>query len=244
MAFIQSRMGSQRFPGKSLKELCGAPLLFHVIERVKRVGNIDEIVVATSRKDEDEPINEFCKRIGIPCFRGARDNVLSRFFGAAVEFGPDVVLRVCGDNPLVSTEIMEGIIEVFDHEDCDFVSGVNLPIGCSSEGFTFSVLEHIHENATKDYYKEHIVTYVAENKDEFIIKHLQPPEYLRRPELRLTVDTKEDFELISEIYGKLYEEGSIVSLKAVIQFLDDNPETLKLNRMVTQRNPFKKQSNN
>ncbi|MBU1626722.1 NTP transferase domain-containing protein, partial [bacterium] len=126
IAFIQSRMGSTRLPGKSMMEICGEPLLFHVIERVRSVDGFDEIVVATSIEDEDKPILEFCEGIGIPCFRGSKEDVLQRFFEAAKEYEPDIILRVCGDNPLISTEIMEEVIMVLEKEEYDFVTGKDL----------------------------------------------------------------------------------------------------------------------
>jgi spore coat polysaccharide biosynthesis protein SpsF len=238
MVFIQSRMGSERLPGKSMMKICGKPMLQHIIERVNSVINLQSIAVLTSSEIEDDVIFEFCKRIGIKCFRGSKDNVLDRFYKAALEYNPYTMIRICGDNPLISPDIIKAIDMELRKNEHDFITGSSLPIGCSAEGFTFNTLEFIYNHAHRDHHREHIVTFIEEHKTEFKIKVLKSMLPLNQKNLRFTVDTKEDFLFISEIYDKLYKNGSIISIEDTLILMRINPNLADINKSVKQRNPF------
>lgn len=90
----QARMTSTRLPGKVLKEVMGKPLLEYQIERLKRTKEADEIVIATTINIEDEPIVELCKEHDIPFYRGSEEDVLSRYYEAAVLRGAEIIVRV------------------------------------------------------------------------------------------------------------------------------------------------------
>jgi len=231
-------MGSSRLYGKSLMEICGKPLLYHVIARVSKAKGIDGVVVLTSLEREDDAIENFCVKNKTDCFRGSRDNVLKRFYDAALEFTPDIILRICGDNPLISIEIIEEVSKKFDDGIYDFVCGEKVPVGCSSEGFTFNALNNVYKNAKKNYHREHIVTYVMENREKFNIAHVEPAAFQGHAELRMTVDTREDLEFVRSIYERLYAENSVISLLDVFSLVDENPDLTRINSMVKQKNPY------
>ena len=74
---VQARMTSTRLPGKILKKVLGKSLLEYQIERLRRVKLADEIVIATTINETDEPIVQLCNNLSTPYFRGSEEDVLS-----------------------------------------------------------------------------------------------------------------------------------------------------------------------
>lgn len=120
----QARMTSTRLPGKVMKEVRGKPLLEYQIERLLRVRLADELVIATTTNDTDQPIVELCKRLGVAYYRGSEEDVLSRYYEAATQFGADVVVRVTSDCPLIDPGVMDEVIGLYINnlDKYDYVS--------------------------------------------------------------------------------------------------------------------------
>ncbi len=155
---IQARLGSTRFPGKVLKILGDKTVLDHVCERLSRCKNIDKIIIATTNKESDDKILDFCKERNICCFRGDENNVLERYYLAAKEFELDTIVRVTSDCPLIDPEIVDDVITKFfengleyygmeysDNRDNGCQGG--FPDGTNPEIFSFKVLEEAYNNA-------------------------------------------------------------------------------------------------
>lgn len=155
-AILQARMGSLRLPGKVLKEICGQPILWHIIERVKQAKKIDEIIVATTEEKEDDPIEDYVKSMGIRCFRGSAENVLDRFFHAAVFYHAEIIVRLTADNPLVDPQILDQLIYYFDGCGFSYASTSGYPLGLGAEVFSFGALDEAYVKANKAYEKEHV----------------------------------------------------------------------------------------
>ncbi|HHQ47945.1 MAG TPA: acylneuraminate cytidylyltransferase, partial [Acidobacteria bacterium] len=113
VAVLQARMGSTRLPGKVLMDLAGRPVLGWAVERLRRAGTLDELVVATSDRDGDDPIVVFCERMDVPCYRGSEDDVLDRYYRAARRYHADVVVRVTGDDPLIDPGVVDQVVRAF-----------------------------------------------------------------------------------------------------------------------------------
>ncbi|MFC1675846.1 cytidylyltransferase domain-containing protein [Planctomycetota bacterium] len=202
---LQARMGSQRLPEKILKELQGIPLLCYGIRRLKKIGREIPLIVATSTLPQDDRVEDLANSERVLCFRGSEDDVLERFYGAAIKFEVELIIRATGDNPLVDTEEAERVGEEINSGRWDYVSGFeqvngqSLPIGAGVEAFTFSTLELIRQKGLKQEYREHINDYVFDNPGQFRVKKLPCLSRNNCPDLRLTVDTIEDFEFIERI---------------------------------------------
>ena len=104
VAIVQARMGSARFPGKILANLGGYPLLEWVLRRVSRASLLDETVLATSTKPQDDALAAVAKTIGIRTFRGDESDVLGRFVMTANMSDAEQVVRICADNPFVDPD--------------------------------------------------------------------------------------------------------------------------------------------
>ena len=113
VAIVQARMGSTRLPGKVMKDLLGKPVLIRDINRIRRAKCIDEIVIATTIKPEDDAIVALCEEEGWQCFRGSENDLLDRYYRAAQAFNGDVVVRITSDCPMIDPEVIDKVIGEF-----------------------------------------------------------------------------------------------------------------------------------
>ncbi len=121
---IQARMASTRLPGKVLLPAPDdRPLLAVLLERVKQAKGIEEIVVATTTRPEDDAIGEVARQADVSVFRGYEADVLRRFVRVCDEWKADACVRLTGDNPLVDPDVITHCVRVFDEwgrKDSDF----------------------------------------------------------------------------------------------------------------------------
>jgi spore coat polysaccharide biosynthesis protein SpsF len=238
VCIIQARFGSSRLPGKVLKEICGKTVLEHDINRVKLVSNIDEIVIATTTKKQDDAIVEEVKRLKVKCFRGSEDDVLSRYYYAAKENKADIVIRVTSDCPCLDHSILEEMISIFVGKvqivDCmNNTINRTYPRGYDVEIFTFKALENAFLNAKKDYEREHVTPYLYDPNNRFeILSYTNSEDYSK---YRVTLDTEEDFRVIEAIYKALFSKKGYFLLKDAVEFLINNPQIVKINENIEQK---------
>ncbi|WP_446897236.1 cytidylyltransferase domain-containing protein [Clostridium sp. LBM24168] len=240
VCIVQARTGSTRLPGKVLKKICGKTVLEHVIGRLKRVRNIDKIVIATTTKKQDDIIVEIAEKSLVCYFRGSEQDVLSRYYYAAKQYDADIVIRVTSDCPLIDPEVIDNMIEKFKNlnkkENIDYLSNKikpTYPRGLDVEIFTFDALEKCFREANKDYEREHVTPYIYLNPDKFKFKNYENKEDYST--FRWTLDTKEDLELIEIIYNNLYKENSLFYFEDILKFVLSNPEISKINKNVMQK---------
>jgi spore coat polysaccharide biosynthesis protein SpsF (cytidylyltransferase family) len=154
-------MGSTRLPGKVMANICGKPVLVHIIDRLKGCKLLDDIVIATTVNNIDDiifnAVKNYDKSIGL--FRGSEENVLERYYLAAKKFNVGVVVRVTSDDPLIDPTVVDDLINEFLMNSCDYVSNSlnrTFPLGLDAEVFSFDALERAHQNASQDYEREHV----------------------------------------------------------------------------------------
>lgn len=237
VAIIQARMGSTRLPGKVLKKILGKSLLEYQIERVKRSKLIDEIVVATTTKKDDDAIVSLCTNLNISTYRGSEDDVLSRYYEAAIKYEADVVVRLTSDCPLIDPEIVDQVIQLYlDKQPIDYVSNTFLrsyPRGLDTEVFSFAVLKRAYNEAKLQRDREHVTPYIYTNRHLFALTYLESErDYSHH---RWTVDTQEDFELIRLIIEATYPNNPTFTMHDIIQLLNDNPQWMKINAHIEQK---------
>jgi spore coat polysaccharide biosynthesis protein SpsF len=249
LAIIQARLGSSRLPGKVLQPILGKPMLWHIVDRLSQTPSIEEIVVAVPSGPKDEPLRRFCKQEGIPLFEGSEHDVLDRYYQAAKLHGGDPILRITADCPLVDPLLIQELCELYQSGKYDHVGvatgagAENLrvgrfPDGLDGECFSFSALERAWTEATDPRDREHVTRYMWSNRQLFRcgdIKSKQP-----YPSLRLTVDTREDFLLVTKIYEALYSPAKPFLLDQVIDLLKQNPNLCEINRNLTEQSNYTK----
>lgn len=239
VAIIQARVGSTRLPGKVLKEICGKPMLWYVIERVKRAKLINEIVVATTTNAEDDEIVKIAEQCRVKTFRGSEDDVLDRYYRAAKEFKADVVVRITADCPLIDPEIVDKTVEFFLKGDFDYVSNTvrpTFPDGLDVEVFSFDALKKAWENATKLSEREHVTPYIRKHPEKFKIGSFEAEHDLSH--LRWTVDREEDLRFVREVYERIGKE--IFHMQDVLELLREHPELAEINRGIKRNEGYEK----
>ena len=238
VCIVQARVGSTRLPEKVLKKICGKTVLEHDIDRLQQIKNLNKIVIATTTLDEDNKIEELVTELGINCFRGSSEDVLSRYYFAAKEYKADVIVRVTSDCPLIDSDISDKIIKYYlDNLDkYDYVSNTierTYPRGLDTEVFSFEALEKSYNEAQKQYEREHVTPYIYQNTDKFrIAQYKNEDDYSN---YRWTLDTEEDYKLISIIYNHLYNEDKLFSFNDVLKFINENHHLIKINEHVQQK---------
>lgn len=241
VVIIQARMGSTRLPGKVMKPLAGRTVLSHVIERVKACPEVDEMVVATTTFPEDDVVVAEAVGCGVKVHRGSKNDVLSRYYGAAEEAKADVVIRVTSDCPLFDPLVLSRMISIFQSEyagadTIDYLSNSlkrTFPLGLDAEIFTFSALQRAHEGATKDYEREHVTPYIYQHPEIFRLKNFASDKDLSF--YRWTLDTAEDYELLSIIYDQLGQGKGIFATDEVLELFGKRPELIQINAHVHQK---------
>ena len=234
-SIIQARISSGRLPKKVLMKLNNKSILQHIVEFLKFSKFTDNIVIATTTLSEDDVIEEETKRLGIECFRGSSSDVLSRFYICGTLFKSDIVVRFTADDPLVDPLLVDEVIRICKSTGCDYVSNMlhrTFPYGYSSgEGIKFKVLKQLHENLSDPLDREHVTRYIIQNPNLYNIRNILAPVELARPHWRLTVDYKEDFDLMKEIFSRLYKPDSFIKYESLVELLDKNPRLLQINQM-------------
>ncbi|MEK4239918.1 glycosyltransferase family protein [Paenibacillus sp. FSL H7-0714] len=234
-AIIQARMGSTRLPGKVLKKLADHTVLGHVITRCQAIPSVNQVIVATTVQEDDIDICKEALKYGVPIYRGNEDNVLSRYYEAAKEADSDIIVRITSDCPLLDPEISETVIQYFLNHNYDYISsGLDgtFPRGLDTEVFTFKALEVAYKQATQEYEFEHVTPYLYQNKEQFNIHAFQ--NHTDQSKYRLTLDTEEDWKLISKIYDELYK-GEIFYINDILELFKRYPELACINAEVKQK---------
>lgn len=240
-AVIQARLGSTRLAGKTLMMLEGQTLLGHLVNRVRASKHIDGIVIATTVKERDDAIAEFAKGNGIDFSRGSEDDVLDRFYQAAVKYGLETIVRVTPDCPMLDPEVTDYVISQFVAGDYDYVSNVltpTYPDGLDTEVFSFHALKRAWNEAKLPSEREHVTAYIHKHPELFRLFNVK-----RQGEdlswMRWTVDTDKDLLFAREIFKRLGSKG-IFHMDDVLRLLRDEPEILEINQGITRNEGYRK----
>lgn len=232
----QARMTSTRLPGKVLKEVLGKSLLAYQIERLYRVNYSDQVIIATSSNDTDDPIEELCVRLGVTCFRGSEEDVLSRFYHAATETQADVVVRVTSDCPLIDPAVVDRVISSYTETVCDYASNTlvrSYPRGMDTEVFSYRCLAEAHREAKEYFEREHVTPFIYTRPDFYKILGVEANE--DNSKYRWTVDTSEDFELINKIIEFVYPLNNRFSMHDCLRAYAEHPCWMEINGHVEQK---------
>lgn len=236
VAVIQARMRSTRLPGKVLLPVAGRPLLSYLLERLRRCNHIQDIVVATSIESADDAIVTLCELESAAVERGPELDVLKRFAIAAEATNAEAVVRITADCPLIEPQLVDFAVQSFAAADCDYLSNMmppTWPYGMAVEVMTRRALDEADGEARDPSEREHVTPFLYWRPQRFRLKSIT-----RRPDLsahRWTVDTQEDFELVSLILKSLYPKNPNFTIDDVLDTLFRNPEWIDINRNVKQK---------
>jgi spore coat polysaccharide biosynthesis protein SpsF len=239
VAIIQARTGSTRLPGKVLMDIAGKPMLWHVIERVKRCKTIDQIVVATTEQDKDKAIIELARRCGVETFAGSEDDVLDRYYQTARKFNAGIVVRITSDCPLIDPIIVDKVVNYYKDniEKIDYVNTApSFPEGVDTEVFCFNALETAWKDAKKRYEREHVTMYMHGNPAIFRLATIENDKDMSA--IRFVVDRMEDLTAVREIFKYLYKSGEVFYTQDIINLLEEKPEIMEMNKNILRNEGF------
>lgn len=233
VAIIQARMGSARLPGKVLMDLAGQPVLWHIVSRLRRCQKLDEIAIATTTREVDQPVVSFAGKDGIRAFRGPEDNVLSRILQAAEALSADIILRVCGDSPLIDPVAIDRLIEALIESGADYCIG-DPETPTVHEGFspfTVQALRKLSAIAGDDpLAREHVTAYFKQHPELFHTVTIPFSADYRLDESRLSIDHADDLRLLNEIYSRLHVPAGEADVRDVVNLLRSEPDLLQINK--------------
>lgn len=238
VTIVQARMGASRLPGKPLLEVMNRPLLSYLIERLKRAKTVSSILIATTEKPQDEPIYALAKKEGVEAVRGSEEDVLSRYLLAAGKKPCDVIVRITADCPLIDPAIIDKAVSLFLKDSAlDYLSNAQkrtFPRGMDVEVFSKKALKKAESMATSPSDREHVTPAIWKNPDLFKLGSFHYREDVSN--LRLTVDTKEDFQLIQALLEGLYPLKKEFSLEDILEYLKKHQDLILLNQHIKQKN--------
>ena len=237
---IQARLGATRLPNKIiLPYYKGLSIIELLIDKLKTNYSDIPFVVATTESRNDDRLVDMLQKKLMKVYRGSENDVLERFIGAAKVYKFDNIIRVCADNPFFDFEGTISLLNKHFESLSDYtgyavqgeIPSIKSHLGLWGEVVTLKALEKANSLTKEKLYHEHVTNYIYENNNEFHVNLIKAPEILfERKDIRLTVDTKEDFEMSKEIYERLVSNIKYQDSKPedIVRFLDRNKKYLEI----------------
>ncbi|PKL42491.1 MAG: hypothetical protein CVV41_13140 [Candidatus Riflebacteria bacterium HGW-Riflebacteria-1] len=227
---IQARMGSSRLPGKTMLDLGGRPVIYHVVSRCRAALAVDRVVVAIPDLPIDDRLEQWCKDNDVYCVRGSAEDVLSRYVKALDAFPCTTLVRITADCPLVDPGMLDSLLSLHEALGNDYTSNVsppNFPKGLDIEVVDADVLRRVGSIAEQKSHREHVTLYVREKTGEFKMSGMSYG--LNMPAVRLTLDNNDDYLALQKIFALLASERPLCSMYEVLRLLQQHPEILAIN---------------
>ena len=232
---IQARMGSARLPGKSMMDLAGAPLVGRILERVKRCTRLDDIVLAVPDDEENRVLVDLGESYGVKVFAGSEDDLVERYYQAALWSKADVIGRLPADNATPEPAEIDRIVDFHlalgrpgFSSNLAAIGDSEYPDGIGAEMFDFSLLEEARTRHTDPRQREHVhlnffdyATNQAVDADWCPVNTIKCPEGFRRPDVVLDVNTLEQYEFMRELYEYLYPRNPQFDITDTIRWYDE-----------------------
>ncbi|MCK4788063.1 MAG: glycosyltransferase family protein [Desulfobacteraceae bacterium] len=244
-AVVQARVSSTRLPGKVMKELpygSGITVLAQVIRRLRRCQKLNDIIVATTTGEEDDVLVNIAQKEGGKYFRGSGEDVLSRYYFASKQNSLETIVRITSDCPCIDPEVVDLVIEKHITAKADFTSNAlvrTFPHGLDTEVLNFDTLEKAHLQAKQGFEREHVCPYIYKsNPQMFKISTVEAPQRLRAPDIRITLDTEQDYALLCAVFDYLYPGNEFFCTEDIIKLFNDKLWLKSINKKVIQKKMF------
>ena len=228
-AVVACRVESDRLFGKPLQLIDNFPILHLLIKQLQTSKLIGDIVLAVSNKPGNEAFLEFARKNQIKAITGDDEDVLKRLIDGANYVNADIIFRVTSENPYLYWEGIDEVIQKHIDGNYDFTYVEEIPIGSGFEIINLDAFKKSHELGRKKHRSELCSLYIHENQKSFKIQSIKPPKELRKPKIRLTVDTPEDLMVACIIHNYLGKKDNPIRLSKILKLLDNNPEITKIN---------------
>ena len=228
-AVIACRVESGRLFGKPIQNLSNFTILDFLIYQIKTSNKISEVVHAVSENQGNQIFIDYAKKNNLKFVIGDDRDVLQRLIKGAELVDANIVFRVTSENPFIYWEGIDTLIKKHIKENSEFSFIDNLPIGSGYEIINLESLKKSHKFGNKRHRSELCSLYIYEHQKDFKILRSQPSRELKKPHLRLTVDTPEDLLVARKIYENLGSDLKPIPLKRIINFLEKYPNITEIN---------------
>ena len=233
---LQVRMGSERFPGKAIMEVCGKPITQVMLERIKKTKNISSWILATTVNKEDDVLAKIAFAVGVKCFRGSAEDTLDRMYQCARKYNMKYVVRVGGDNPLLDPKVIDTTVQEFVtcNKKFDFYSNHHPPTfpgGQEVEIIPFSSLDISHKEAKQSHEREHGTPFLWDQPERFKIGNFVCRKGNLYFDNRWTLDFKEDYIMIKTVFEQLYPPNPNFGMDDILDLKKRRPDIFKINHM-------------
>lgn len=221
---IICRYNSSRLPGKILMEIKGKTILQYIIDRLSIVVPQNNIVIATSNQQSDNPIAEYCEKNNLNVFRGSLDNVALRFLNCGQKNNFDFITRINGDNLFVDVEVLQRMIKFAQTNKHDFVSNVKdrtFPKGMSVEIVRTNHYKEMYLNFSDAGHFEHVTSYLYQNDIDKNYYYFYNDVCPKSAGIQLAIDSKEDLNFAKKIVGKFVKNHTEYGLKEIFKIVED-----------------------
>lgn len=238
VAVVEARMTSSRLPGKVLLPAAGKPMLGHLVGRLQRVPSVDEIVLATTVNDTDEPLVEFARHSGVTCFRGSEHDVMARVLGAGDATNADIIVNITGDCPLIDPVLTEQTVSMFLHNRCDYATNGHVrtfPGGYAVQVYRLETLRRSASMTTDPLDHEHVTLHMRKHPEIFRHVYLVAPIDQHWPEIDLSLDEKADYQLLKRIFEHFGDADPYFGCREAVALLKANPDWLAINQHVKRK---------
>lgn len=229
VAIIEARMTSSRLPGKVLMESCGRPMLQHMIERLKRSKELDDVVVATTINADDDPIVALCGKLECHFYRGSEEDVLLRVLEAAEAYHADLIIETTGDCPLIDWRHIDYLVKKYQENEFDFVSNCTertFPDGFDIRVFSTKALRKVSEMTSDPLDREHVAVFFPKHTELFKCYNWKAENEENRSDIEVTLDEIGDYKLLNAVLEGLYKNNPEFSCTDVIKYIDNHKELL------------------
>lgn len=231
VAVLVARQGSTRLPGKGMLEVNGKPVIWHILNRLKKMDLFDEICLATSDLPADKVLVHVAESFGARAYAGDPEDVLDRFYNAAKSCNADVVVEVGGDCPFVDPNVTRRALLLLDSEQADYVSNVDpatFPDGIDIHAVRMDALEFAARNAVLSSQRLHPLSYFHRHRKRFKVLNFTNPVDLSTH--RWTLDYEEDFALITRVISALSPANELFTMEDVLKLIEREPDLVEINR--------------
>jgi len=231
VCIVQARMGSSRLPGKVMLPIGNNTVIGNIILRLSKSKLISEIIVATSVNKENDLLEKFLLENDFKVFRGSENDVLERYYNAAIYTDADLIVRITGDCPLIDSRLVDEMLADFLSSNIDYESNISpatFPDGLDIEIFKFKALKYAYENANSEYDKEHVTPYIR-NSEIFTKKNFYSKVDLS--EMRWTLDESFDYELIKKVFN-YFGKDIFFSWEEVYDLYKKKPDLFSINQHI------------
>jgi spore coat polysaccharide biosynthesis protein SpsF len=200
---LQARLDSSRLPQKAMLPLGGKPLIFRVMEALKNI-HADTFVLACA-EDSYQTFEPLAKEAGFEIVAGSKDDVLKRYCDVIRIYKPDCVIRATGDNPFVFSDAANRLHEEADLLHASYAGYAYIPYGAGVEVVKTEALLKAEREAMQQPEREHVCPYLYNHPECFSLHRPLPPLEWQHPEIKISVDTQEDYNKAEQLYDALHQ---------------------------------------